>query len=495
MKDIGNHSTSAGNTAPMKTNQPTERLPRTLFLLVFVLLTAGIVTIGVFAYRHYERQYRTEVERQLSAIAALKVSELAQWRKERMADGDTLFQNAAISDLVRRLLEKPEDADAPRQLQIWFGKYAAHFRYDHIRLLDTQGVTRLSWPAGLSAVAPLVAEHAAEACRSGQVMFQDFYRSAYDQKVYLALLIPMLDERDGRRPLGALVLRIDPQHYLYPFIKRWPTLSPTAETLLVRRDGHDALFLNELRFQTNSALTLRVSLDEVTMPAVQAALGKEILMQGVDYRGVPVVAATRTIPDSPWALVARLDAAEVYGPLRVQLWRLAVTIGLLLLTAWAVAGLLWRQQHVRFYREQYRMSEAMRASEVRYRRLFEAAKDGILILDAETGMVADVNPFLVELLGVTREVFLGKKVWELGFFKDLVANEAKFVELQQKNYIRYENMALEGHDGTRHEVEFVSNVYLVNHQKVIQCNIRDISDRVKAAAAIRKLNTELEQRV
>ena len=263
----------------------------------------------------------------------------------------------------------------------------------------------------------------------------------------------------------------------------------------MRRDGHDALFLNELRFQTNSALTLRVSLDEVTMPAVQAALGKEILMQGVDYRGVPVVAATRTIPDSPWALVARLDAAEVYGPLRVQLWRLAVTIGLLLLTAWAVAGLLWRQQHVRFYRERYRMSEAMRASEVRYRRLFEAAKDGILILDAETGMVADVNPFLVELLGVTREVFLGKKVWELGFFKDLVANEAKFVELQQKNYIRYENMALEGHDGTRHEVEFVSNVYLVNHQKVIQCNIRDISDRVKAAAAIRKLNTELEQRV
>jgi PAS domain S-box-containing protein len=135
------------------------------------------------------------------------------------------------------------------------------------------------------------------------------------------------------------------------------------------------------------------------------------------------------------------------------------------------------------------------ASEIRYRRLFEATRDGILILDAETGMVVDVNPYLIELMGVTREVFLGKKVWELGFFKDLVANEANFEELKEKKYIRYDDMALEGFDGKRHEVEFVSNVYLVNSHKVIQCNIRDISERVKAQADIRKLNAELEQRV
>ena len=139
--------------------------------------------------------------------------------------------------------------------------------------------------------------------------------------------------------------------------------------------------------------------------------------------------------------------------------------------------------------------EALSASGLRYRRLFEASRDGVLILDAETGMVVDVNPYLIELVGVTREVFLGKKVWELGFFKDLVANEANFVELKEKKYIRYEDMALEGFAGQRHEVEFVSNVYMVGHQQVIQCNIRDISERVKAAAEIRHLNEELEQRV
>lgn len=129
--------------------------------------------------------------------------------------------------------------------------------------------------------------------------------------------------------------------------------------------------------------------------------------------------------------------------------------------------------------------EALVASEVRYRRLFESAKDGILILDAETGMVLDVNPFLIQLLGFSREQFLGKAIWELGFFKDIVANQTNFAELQRNEYIRYEDKPLETVDGQRVEVEFVSNVYMVNHSKVIQCNIRDITARMRAEEALR----------
>lgn len=128
--------------------------------------------------------------------------------------------------------------------------------------------------------------------------------------------------------------------------------------------------------------------------------------------------------------------------------------------------------------------EKQRASETRYRRLFETTKDGILILDAGTGMVMDVNPFLIELLGFSHEEFLGKKIWELGFFKDIVANRDNFAELQEKEYIRYEDMALETSTGRRIEVEFTSNLYLVNHQKVIQCDIRDITERKRAQAAL-----------
>jgi PAS domain S-box-containing protein len=136
---------------------------------------------------------------------------------------------------------------------------------------------------------------------------------------------------------------------------------------------------------------------------------------------------------------------------------------------------------------------ALIASETRYRRLFESAKDGILILDAKTGMVVDVNPFLINLLGFPRERFLEKAVWDLGFFKDIVANHASFAKLQENEYIRYEDKPLETADGRRIEVEFVSNVYLVDQQKVIQCNVRDITERRRAEERLRKLSRIIEQ--
>jgi PAS domain S-box-containing protein len=145
--------------------------------------------------------------------------------------------------------------------------------------------------------------------------------------------------------------------------------------------------------------------------------------------------------------------------------------------------------------DERRTAKALSASELRYRRLFETAKEGILILDPATGMVVDVNPFLITLLGFSREQFLGKAIWELGFFRDIVANEENFAQLREKEYIRYENMPLETIDGHRIEVEFISNLYLVNGLKVIQCSVRDVSARRKAEEEVRKLYAELEERV
>lgn len=124
---------------------------------------------------------------------------------------------------------------------------------------------------------------------------------------------------------------------------------------------------------------------------------------------------------------------------------------------------------------------ALCASEIRYRRLFESAKDGILILDAETGQIDDVNPFLIELLGYSHDQFFSKKIWDIGFFKDIIANRENFLELKEKKYIRYDDLPLETSDGRKINVEFVSNVYQENHHNVIQCNIRDITDRKRAS--------------
>jgi diguanylate cyclase (GGDEF)-like protein/PAS domain S-box-containing protein len=135
----------------------------------------------------------------------------------------------------------------------------------------------------------------------------------------------------------------------------------------------------------------------------------------------------------------------------------------------------------------------IRTSELRYRRLFEAAQDGILILDAETGAITDVNPFLIKMLGYSREEFVEKKLWEVGTFRDIEASQESFEVLQKNEYIRYEDLPLRAKSGKLIDVEFVSNVYLVSGEKVIQCNIRDITERKQAQNALLKSQALLRE--
>ena len=139
-----------------------------------------------------------------------------------------------------------------------------------------------------------------------------------------------------------------------------------------------------------------------------------------------------------------------------------------------------------------RPNETLRTSEMRYRRLFESARDGILILNADTLRITDVNPFMFELLNYTRDEFVEKELWEIGVFKDKAASQEAFRELQLTGYLRYENLPLQTKEGKLREVEFVSNVYDEGSHRVIQCNIRDITDR-KRAEEERKLLLESAQ--
>ena len=132
-------------------------------------------------------------------------------------------------------------------------------------------------------------------------------------------------------------------------------------------------------------------------------------------------------------------------------------------------------------------------SELRYRRLFESAQDGILILDAVSGNIVDANPYLLEMLGYSKDDLTGKQLWEIGSFKDIVASRDAFDELQQRGFIRYEDMPLETKGGIVKEVEFVSNSYISGRLRVIQCNIRDISERKLAEKKLSETNQRLER--
>jgi two-component system CheB/CheR fusion protein len=136
--------------------------------------------------------------------------------------------------------------------------------------------------------------------------------------------------------------------------------------------------------------------------------------------------------------------------------------------------------------ETKKFQEALAVSENRYRRLFETANDGILLVDAETGKIMDVNPSLMEMLGYSKEQFTEKTFWDVGLFKGIAVDRNDFLKLQQHEFIRYEDLPLEVSNGERINAEFVGNTYLVNDHKVIQCNIRDITERKRAQDKLKK---------
>ncbi|MBN1268298.1 MAG: PAS domain S-box protein [Kiritimatiellae bacterium] len=376
------------------------------FILIFALLSLGVVAGGIIYSRQYRRNYRAEVERQLSAVAELKIGGLVDWREERLADASVFHKNAAFSALVRRFFKNPADADSQRLLQDWIGRCQASYQYARVFLLDTQGAVRLSAPESAEPASAHLLQDASESLRSGQVAFLDLHRSAPDRPIHLTILVPIFDEQDGRRPLGILALRIDPATYLYPFISRWPTPSRTAEALLVRREGDKAVFLNELKFRTNTALNLRIPLESKDVPAAKAVLGQEGIVEGIDYRGVPVIADVRRVPDSPWFLVSRMDISEVFAPLRRGQWFIIMVVVILLFSAAAGVALIWRQQSVRFYQERYEAVEALRESKTRFKQLSESSLLGIFI--HQDGLFRYVNPKLAEIFGRTVEEMVDK---------------------------------------------------------------------------------------
>ncbi len=427
---------------------PAARRTERVFLLVFVLLAAAILAAGAFYYIHYEQTFRTEVERQLSAIAELKMGELVQWRKERFADGAMLFKNDAFSSLVRRVLVQKVTADSPMQLPTWIEKLQTANHYEQIRLLDAQGVTRLSIPSGRTPLSSVVLRRSGEVLRSEQVTMQDFYRDEFDHKIYLAVLVPILSEQSGNRPLGVLVLRIDPEGYLYPLLKRWPAPSRTAETLLIRREGNGVLFLNELRFRPDTALSLLIPLGNTTMPAVKAVRGEEGVVEGLDYRGVPVVADVRAIPDSPWFLVTRMDTAEVYAPMRERLWLTVAFAVFLLLGAGASLRLVWHRQILQSYRARVEANEAIRQGEEQFLTMFDVASVGLAQVDPLTGRWLRVNKKMCAITGYSSDELLQMRVPDISHPEDRKFDWESFQRAvrgaasdyrMEKRYVRKDN--------------------------------------------------------
>ncbi len=341
------------NPVPQRSGNP-ERFRGWPGVGLGAALLATVAAIGIAGFFYLQsvtvaaRKVATD---NLAAVAESKVREIVNWRAERLSDAQAVMQNPLLTEPVQRFLAGPADAASTARLTQWLHSLQEHNQALRAILVDAECRVRLVFPADKTYFGPIAAASAKEAMATNHVTMSELHRSQFSGEVHMDLVVPIRSTA-GAAPVGAVVLEVDPERFLFPLIQTWPTASPSAETLLVRREGNDVLFLNELRHRKDAALTLRLPIGQKDLPAARAVRGETGVMEGVDNRGVPVLAHVRAVPGTKWFMVAKVDAAEINAPLRQQALLISVSVGLFLLVIGLGAGLFWRQQRTRYYREQ-----------------------------------------------------------------------------------------------------------------------------------------------
>lgn len=467
-----------------------------VFILMFVILAAGIVIAGFLYSRSFEKTYRTGRENQLSSIGDLKVGELQQWRKDRLEHGAVLSRLEILSLLVKRVNGARNDAEARRLLVGWLGTYPDSLHYDEVRLLDVAGATRIALPDTGTPTCSEVQRRVTETVRSGRATLVDFYRNDHDKKVYLAMLVPIMDAQDEKRVIGIVALRINPETYLYPLIKLWPVPTRTAETLLIRRDGSDVLYLNQLRFRADAALNQRISLAATDVPAVKAILGQKGIVEGRDYRGTAVIAYLRAIPDSSWYLVAKTDRAEVYEPLRERLRLIGIFVAVVLAGAGLGIGLTWRQQRLNYYRDKLLSVEALRESDERFRLAVEESPFPIMI-HAEDGTVLSLSRAWTEIsgYGLSDIPTIGEWTYKAYGIKHIMMDEEIRTLYTLERRVSEGEFIVTCKDGSQRVWDFSSMSIgrLPDGRRMAISMAADVTDRKDKEQELARKNAELER--
>ncbi len=346
--------------------------PLSLFILV---VTGGVVATVVGDHRH------TEIAR-LQVIADFKSRQIRDWLKERNGDAKFLHTSTFLSALY--LDWRGAGSLASRDtLQRRLGDFRGAKAYQNLLLLDEHGALLWNALGTAPALEPDLSMVARQAASQNRNVFLEPYRGP-DNRISLDMVVPLPALAGHPGPI--VVLRSDSADFLFPMLKSWPTPTRTAEALLFRRDGDQVRFLSELRHRQNAAARLLVPVarkDLLAGKVLRGEIAQGKIVEGVDYRGEPVVGVVRSVPDTDWFLVTKMDKSELYaGVLPESL--IVGMVGLLLAFGTGASFYLWRQRKQLTLANQVRQaqSERLRALNL-LAAISDCSPDAIFVKDLE----------------------------------------------------------------------------------------------------------------
>jgi two-component system, cell cycle sensor histidine kinase and response regulator CckA len=453
-------------------------------IIIFLVLVISFSAIAFFYYRFQKERVLHEKQNELSAIADLKIWQITQWRNERLGDAEIISENILAAQEIESYFRAPNESNQKNEILSWLHSFHNNIKYQSAYIFDTAGNVRLSDFPYSDSLKSNVRTLVKQALVQKKAILSDFQRSDDPSKMPLFLVVPLMSaERNGISLVGVLVLSIDPNKLLFPLIQLWPTPSRSSETLLIEQDNTDVVFLNELRHQKNTASIIKFPISTEQLPAAMAVRGFEGIAEGIDYRGIPVLAAIRQISNSPWFLVSKVDRDEVDAPLRFQAWTIIGMVILLILASGAFLGLWWRNQRVLFYKRQVQIKVDRLALIKHFEYLLLYAND-ILILANESFKIIEVNNRASDTYGYTHDEMLALNISDLHFIR-----LGEFPE-QIKYDIEHDGATFEAihkrKDGSTFPVELSVRRIEIEGNKYYQMIIRDITERKEAEEILKE---------
>mgnify|MGYP001062043647 CR=1 FL=1 len=478
----------------------TRRLESPLYIFNF-FLSLALLTAGIFFYRYQERAAQETVERQLTTLAELKAKQINGWLEERLADAFNLAESPFFVTEISNYLKKPDEilkARILKRLKIT----AEAYNYADILVLDKEKKVRLSLTSPESSLSPECLKILELAEQSQKPVFSELHRETPEGPIHLdvaAVLVPSTQEETQEKDnqdkriehAGFILLKVNAESFLFPLIQSWPLPSQTAETLLVRREGEEVVFLNELRHHQETALTLKFPVTRKELPSVRAVLGEKGFVEGKDYRGMDVLAFISPVPHTNWFMVTKIDRSEALGPWRTRsILILLVSIGILSLPI-GLSEVLWQRREKSHYRKLYEAEARARESEEMFRILNESSLAGVYLI--QDGLLRYVNQAAADLFGYTPEELIDKEsplVVVHPRDKALVAENIRRRIAGEIKSLRYEFLG-QRKDGSTLNVEVHGSVINYRGKPAIIGNLIDITERKKLLEEVQKREAEL----
>ncbi|MGE5845123.1 MAG: hypothetical protein ACM34O_00260, partial [Ignavibacteria bacterium] len=381
------------------------------YIMLFILLVIVISIAGIYYYGFALRQEKIKAYNTISTLARLKVSQISKWREERLGEAKFIQSNSQFKRLVSGYLKYPQFYTMKNDIVEWLRPIKENHEYVNISIIDTSGETISLFKESDSLnIRDKILYNTS--LNTKEVILSGFYKNDSSNEVGMGSFVPLfLPEINKGNTFAVLELRINPRIDLYPLIELSPIASKTAESFIVEEQEDSVVFLSDLKFRKNSAVSFKLPLSTKKLPAAMAIKGMKGIYEGIDYNGVEVLADLNRIPRLPWYIISKINLNEVYAPVKEQAFYILTGVLTLILLSGSIVYIAWKNEKMEAVKNQLNMEREKKD-------LFKNMSEGYayckMFFENDVPLdfqFIEVNDAFTELTGLKN--IMGKRVTEI----------------------------------------------------------------------------------